>query len=81
MQGPGFTVIDHSAKINAYYKKLILWQSYEKKNKYDMLPQLKAYLFERNVHVQGIITEHLEQLIKQLKHYHNDALTPTNKQD
>ena len=25
MQGPGFTVIDHNAKITAYYKKLILW--------------------------------------------------------
>ena len=25
MQGPGFTVIDHEAKISAYYKKLILW--------------------------------------------------------
>ena len=38
MQGPGFTVIDHNAKIDAYYKKLILWQSYVKKNKYDMFP-------------------------------------------
>ena len=46
-----------------------------------MLPQLKVYLSERNVDVQGIITEHLEQLIKKLKHYYNDALTPTNKQD
>ena len=46
-----------------------------------MLPQLKAYLSERNVDVQSIITEHLEQLIKKLKHYCNDALTPTNKQD
>ena len=68
MQGPGFTVIDHNAKINAYYKKLILWQSYVKKNKYDMFPQLKAYLSERNVNVQGITTKHLEQLIKKLKH-------------
>ena len=81
MQGPGFTVIDHNAKINAYYKKLILWHSYVKKNKFDMFPQLKAYLSERNVDVQGIITEHLEQLIKKLKHYYNDALIPTNKQD
>ena len=31
MQGPGFTVIDHNAKINPYYKKLILWRSYVKK--------------------------------------------------
>ena len=46
-----------------------------------MFPQLKAYLSERNVDVQGIITEHLEQLIKKLKHYYNDALIPTNKQD
>ena len=32
MQGPGFTVIDHNAKITAYYKKMILWQSYVKRN-------------------------------------------------
>ena len=38
------------------------------KKKYDMFPQLKAYLSERNIDVQGIITEHLEQLIKKLKH-------------
>ena len=27
MQGPGFTVIDHAAKITAYYNKRILWQT------------------------------------------------------
>ena len=38
MQGPGFTVIDHNAKITTYYKKLILWQSSVKQNEYDMFP-------------------------------------------
>ena len=28
MQGAHFTVIDHVAKVAAYYKKLILWKSY-----------------------------------------------------
>ena len=46
-----------------------------------MFLQLKAYLSKRNFDVQGIITEHLEKLIKKLKHYYNDALIPTNKQD
>ena len=46
-----------------------------------MFPQQKTYLSQRNVDVQGIITEHLEQLIKKLEHYYDDAITPTNKQD
>ena len=62
MQGPEFTVIYHNAKITAYYKKLILWQSYVKRNEYDMFPQLKAYLSEKNVNMKEIITGNLEQL-------------------
>ena len=27
MQGAGLTVIDHAAKVAAFYKKLILWKS------------------------------------------------------
>ena len=81
MQGPGFTVIDHNAKITAYYEKLILWQSYVKRNEYDMFPQLKAYLFEKNVNMKEIIIGHLEQLTKNLEQYYDVAIMPTNKQD
>ena len=28
MQGAGFAVIDHAAKLAAYHRKLILWKSY-----------------------------------------------------
>ena len=67
MQGRGFPVIDYNAKITAYYKKLILWQSYVKQNEYDMFPQLKAYLSEKIVNMKEIITGHLEQLTKNLE--------------
>nr|XP_039252508.1 zinc finger BED domain-containing protein 5-like [Styela clava] len=78
MQGPGFTVIDHKAKITAYYKKLNLWKSYVIRNEYDMFPLLKAYIFERNVNMRDTISE---QLAKRLEQYYDIAITPTNKQD
>ena len=81
MQGPGFTVIDHNAKITACYKKLILWQSYVKRNKDDMFPQLKTYLSEKNVNMKEIIIGRLEQLTKNLEQYYDVAIMPTNKQD
>ena len=81
MQGPEFTVIDHNAKITAYYKKLILWQSSVKRNEYDMFPQLKAYLSEKNVNTKEIIAGHLEQLTKNLEQYYDVARMPTNKQN
>ena len=81
MQGPGFTVIDHNAKITAYYKKLILWQSYVKRNEYGMFPQLKAYLSEKNVNIMEIITGHLEQLTKNLEQYYDATIMPAIKQD
>ena len=81
MQGPVFTVIDHNSKITAYYKNLILWQSYVKRNEYDIILQLKAYLSEKNVNMKEIITGHLEQRTKNLEHYYDVAIMPTNKQD
>ena len=81
MRGPGFTVIDHNAKITAYYKKLILWQSHVKRNEYDMFLQLKAYLSEKNLCMEEIITGHLDQLTKKFEQYFNVAITPTDKQD
>ena len=81
MQGPGFTVINHNAKITAYYEKLNPMARYMKQNEYDMFSQLKAYLSESNVNMQEIITEHLEQLTKKLEQYYDAAITPANKQD
>ena len=81
MQGPGFTVIDHNAKITVYYEKLILRQSYVKRNEYDMFSQLKAYVSEKNVNMKEIITGHLEQLTKNLEQYYDIAIMPTDKQD
>ena len=46
-----------------------------------MFSQLKAYLSKRNVNMQEIISEDLEQLTKKLKQHYDDAITPTNKQD
>ena len=40
MQGAGFTVIDHTAKVAAYYKKLVLWKIYAAQDEYDMFPEL-----------------------------------------
>ena len=66
MQGPEFTVIDHSAKIIAYYKKQILWQTYIKREEFDMFPDLKKYLVEKEVNNKNTIIEHLENLTKKL---------------
>ena len=67
IQGTEFTVFDHKEKFIAYYKKLILWQSYVKRSEYDMFSQLKAYLSEKNVYMKKIITGHFEQLTKNFK--------------
>ena len=60
MQGPGFTLIDHSAKITAYYKKLRLWQTYIKRDELNMFPDLKKYLVGKEVNIKNTIIEHLE---------------------
>ena len=44
MQGAGFTVIDHAAKVAAYYRKLIPWKSYVAQDEYDMFSKLTNYI-------------------------------------
>ena len=44
MQGAGFTVINHAAKVAAYYRKLILWKSYVARDEYDMFAEPTKYI-------------------------------------
>ena len=81
LQGAGFTVIDHAAKVAAYYKKLILWRSYMARDKYDMFLELTKYTCDKEVDVKQTIIGLLEQLAKKFVDYYGDALSPTNKND
>ena len=56
MQGAHFAVIDHVAKVAAYYKKLILWKSYLARDEYDMFPELTKYICGKKVDIKQIIT-------------------------
>ena len=60
VQGAGFTVIDHAAKIAAYYKKLILWKNYVVRDKYDMFPELRKYVCDKEVDFKQTIIGLLE---------------------
>ena len=64
MQGTGFTVIDHAAKITAYYKKLILWQAYVNRDEFSMFPELEKYIAGKRLNVKDTITGHLDKLSK-----------------
>ena len=81
VQGPGFTVIDHSVKITAYYKKLSLWQTYIKRDAFDMSRDLKKYLIGKEVNIKNTIIEHLEKLTKKIEQYYGDTVKPTNDHD
>ena len=81
MQGPGFTVIDHAAKITAYYNKLILWQTYVKRDEFGMFPELRNYIAGKSINVKDTIIGHLEKLSKKMEHYYGDVLTPSNELD
>ena len=81
MQGPEFTVIDHSAKITACYKKQTLWQTYIKREEFDMFPDLKKYLVGKEVNIKNTIIEHLEKLTKKTEQYYGDTVKPTNDHD
>ena len=52
MQGAGFTVIKQAAKVAAYHKKLVLWKSYATRGEYDMFPELKHYLCDKEVNMK-----------------------------
>ena len=59
MQGTGFTVINHVAKITACYKKLILWQTCVDRDKFSMFPELEKYIVEKRLNVKDMIIGHL----------------------
>ena len=69
MQGAGFTVIDHTAKVAAYYKKLILWKSYVIRDEYDMFTELKHYVCCKEVDIKQTIIGHLELLAQKFMDY------------
>ena len=48
MQGTWFTVIDHVAKITAYYKKIILWLTNVDRGESSMFPELEKILPEKD---------------------------------
>ena len=70
MQGAGFTVINHVAKITAYYKKVILWQTYVNRDEFGMFSQLENYIARKNINVKDTIIGHLEKLSKKVEHYY-----------
>ena len=59
MQGVGFTVIDHAAKVAAYYRKLIPWKSYAARNQYDMFAELTKYICGKEIDIKQTIIGHL----------------------
>ena len=71
MQGAGFTVINHVAKITAYYKKVILWQTYVNRDEFGMFSQLENYIARKNINVKDTIIGHLEKLSKKVEHYYS----------
>ena len=79
MQGTGFTVINHAAKITAYYKKLILWQTYVSRDEFSMFAELDKYIAEKRLNVKDSIIEYLDKLSNKMEHYYGDVLAPTNK--
>ena len=81
MQGVGFTVIDHAAKVAAYYKKLILWKSYAARNQYDMFAELTKYICGKEIDIKQTIIGHLNQLAEKFVDYYGDNLSPTNEND
>ena len=81
VQGPGFTAIDHYAKITAYYKKLSLWQTYIKRDEFVMSPDLKKYLIGKEVNIKNTIIKHLEKLTKKIEQYYGDTVKPINDHD
>ena len=64
MQSTGFTVIDHAVKITAYYKKLILWQTYVNRDEFSMFPELEKYISGKRLNVKDTIIGHLDKLSK-----------------
>ena len=81
MQGAGFAVIDHAAKVVAYYKKLIVWKSYVARDECDMFPELTQYICGKEVDIKQTIIGHLKQLGQKFVDYYGDPLCHTNEND
>ena len=81
MQSAGFTVIEQTAKVAAYHKKLALWKSYATRGEYDMFPELKHYLYDKEVSIKQTAIDHLEMLAQKFEDYYGEALTPSDKND
>ena len=81
MQGAGFTLIDHAAKVAAYYKKLILWKSYVIRDEYDMFTELKHYVRGKEVDIKQTIIGHLELIAQKFRDYYGETLESTNEND
>ena len=64
MRDARFTVIAHAAKITAYYKKLILSQTYVDRDEFSMFPELEKYIAGKRIDVKDTIIEHLDMLSK-----------------
>ena len=77
MQGAGFTVIEQAAKVAAYHKKLALWKSYATRGEYDMFPELKHYLCDKEVNIKQTVIGHLKMLTQKFDDYYDEALTPS----
>ena len=81
MQGAGFTVIEKAAKVAAYHKKLNLWKSYATRGEYNMLPELKQYLCDKEANIEQTVIGHLEMLAQKFEDYYGEFLTPSDEND
>ena len=82
MQGAaGFTVLEQAAKVAAYHKNLALQKSYATRGKYDMFPELKHYLCDKEVNIKQTVIGHLEMFAQKFENYYGEALTPSNEND
>jgi len=79
MQCAGFTVIDHAARVAAYYKKLILWKRHVTRDEYDMFHELTNYICDKGVDIRQTMIKHLEQLAQQFAEYYGENLACINE--
>ena len=81
MQGAGFTVIEQAARAATYHQKLALWKSYATRGEYDIFPELKHYLCDKEVNIKQTIIGHLEMLAQKFENYYGKALTSSDEND
>ena len=81
MQDAGFTVIEQAAKIPTCHKKLALRKSYATRGEYDMFPELKHYLCDKEVNIKQTVIGHLKMLAQKFEDYYGENLTPSDEND